>query len=154
MGLEHADPIMGGNGRPKILLVDDDEVLRAVVKEALVSGGYDVESVADGPTALAAYIRTRPHLVLTDILMPGCDGLELIRKMRLHDPEARIIAMTGGGTADSSLYLTTAAEFGAFHVLQKPFSTKTLLTVIGDVVGVRLPPESAGQSVKTSNRNA
>lgn len=119
----------------RILLVDDDEVLRAVVEEALVSGGYDVESVADGRTALAAYIRTRPHLVLTDILMPGCDGLELIRGIRLHDPDARIIAMTGGGATDgSSLYLTTAAEFGAFHVLQKPFSTKTLLNVIGDVV--------------------
>ena len=133
MGLEHADSI----GRPKILLVDDDEVLRAVVKEALVSGGYDVESVADGPTALAAYVRTRPHVVLTDILMPGCDGLELIRGIRHHDPAARIVAMTGGGPADSSSrYLTTAAEFGAIPVLQKPFSTKTLLTVIGDVARV------------------
>ena len=135
----HADPI----GRPRILLVDDDEVLRAVVKEALVSGGYDVESVADGPTALAAYVRTRPHLVLTDILMPGCDGLELIRGIRHHDPRARIIAMTGGGTADSSLYLTTAAEFGAFQVLQKPFSTNALLTVIGDVVRVPHHRETA-----------
>jgi CheY-like chemotaxis protein len=124
-------------------------VLRAVVGEALVSGGYDVESVADSPTALAAYIRTRPHLVLTDILMPGCDGLELIRGIRLHDPAARIIAMTGGGTADDcSLYLTTAAEFGAIHVLQKPFSTKTLLAVIGDVVhvpGVRSSSAAAGR---------
>ena len=127
----HADPI----GRQKILLVDDDDVLRAVVKEALVSGGYDVESVADGSTVLAAYIERRPDAVLTDILMPGCDGLELIRLMRRHDPDARIIAMSGGGVADgSSLYLTAAAEFGAFLVLQKPFSIKTLLKVVGDVV--------------------
>jgi DNA-binding NtrC family response regulator len=130
MGHPHADPV----GRPKILLVDDDDVLRTVVGDALVSGGFDVESVADSPTAVAAYVRTRHDLVLTDILMPGCDGLELIRGIRQHDPAARIIAMTGGGTADSaSLYLTTAAEFGAFHVLQKPFSTKTLLTLIGDL---------------------
>lgn len=118
----------------RVLLVDDDDEVRGVLGRLLTRAGYDVEEVADGGEALAAHARQRPDVVLTDILMPGCDGIELILALRRRDPDATIVAMSGGGTCRDELYLKTATEFGAVVVLPKPISAATLLSGIAEAL--------------------
>lgn len=84
--------------RPRILVADDDDVLRDVVSDLLKSRGYDVEAVASGPEALRiVHESALPDLVITDVAMPGFDGLELTRRLRMHHRTAHIpIVMLSG----------------------------------------------------------
>jgi CheY-like chemotaxis protein len=115
---------------PRILLVDDDEPLRRAVRRMLESAGHEVEEACDGRMALQVYEQRPCDVVLTDILMPGTDGLEMILSMRHLNPQVRIIAMSGGGMENAAFYLTSATEFGALLVIHKPFSKGALLDAV------------------------
>jgi DNA-binding NtrC family response regulator len=116
--------------------VDDDSEVRLFLSRVLTSAGYDVEEASDGHGALTAVAGRLPDVVLTDILMPGTDGLELILELRRLSPRAAIIAMSGGSTVGRALHLSSATEFGAAHVLEKPFSTHALLAAVGDALRI------------------
>ena len=77
-------------------------------------------------------------MIVTDIIMANADGLEVIREILRRDPEARIIAISGGGRLPDQTYLRYARKFGAIAVLPKPFTPEQLLSLIDD-----LPPPSA-----------
>jgi CheY-like chemotaxis protein len=123
---------------PRILLVEDDEAVREILRKALVSAGYDVEEASDGAIALAAYYRQPPDLVITDLVMPEKDGLETIRELRRVNPAVKIIAMSGGGRTlgPGQLYLESARLFGALKILAKPFTSSALLKAVSEL----LPP--------------
>ena len=91
-----------GNGRPKVLVVDDDANIIAFLKRALAYEGYQVETAADGQTALAAARDNPPDLVILDVMMPGLDGVEVLRRLRAGEPEAGslpILMLTASRTA-------------------------------------------------------
>lgn len=121
---------------PKILLVDDDDAVREILRKALVSAGHEVEEAPNGVVALAAYRRQKSDVVITDLVMPEKDGLETIIELRRLDPAARIIAMSGGGRAlgPGQFYLESARLFGALEILAKPFNIAELLTAVSDVL--------------------
>ena len=75
------------NGRPKVLVVDDDANITAFLKRALAYEGYQVETAADGPAALAAARDNPPDLVILDVMLPGLDGVEVLRRLRAGEPE-------------------------------------------------------------------
>jgi DNA-binding NtrC family response regulator len=73
--------------------------------------------------------------VITDMLMPGCDGLEFIAEIHRRHPQLRILAMTGGGRIPSEHYLKMARALGAHSVMEKPFSQQELLTGVTVALG-------------------
>lgn len=115
---------------PKILLVDDDDAFRKVLRMTLVKLGHVVREARDGGEALALYAEEPADLVLTDIVMPGQEGLETIYTLRHTYPGCRIVAMSGGGRVDAHDYLKIAKATGAHRVLAKPFAAAELAQAI------------------------
>jgi two-component system NtrC family response regulator len=110
--------------KTRILVVDDDDNLRWVVRTQLEDAGYEVATAADGPAALADIQESRPALVLTDLKMPGMSGLELLDKIRTNEPELPVIVITAFGTIQSAV---EAVKRGAYDYLSKPIDYDDLL---------------------------
>lgn len=113
--------------RPVILIADDEYSIRRLLVQVLQSGGYDTREAGDGLEALVEIARSRPDLVLMDLEMPKCEGLETIIKLHGSYPELKIIAMSG---AMSSAFLANAKHLGAVDALGKPINMELLLARI------------------------
>ncbi len=109
-----------------ILLVDDDDLSRSTVHQMLERAGHSVTSTESGAEALRMFRTQAVSLVVTDLIMPDTDGLELIQELRKLDPQVRILAISGGGRVNANEYLTVARKFGANGILAKPFSNLEL----------------------------
>lgn len=107
----------------RVLLADDDESLRRVQQYQLTKAGFTVTTCADGDAALEEFRENLHDLVVTDIRMPGLDGLELLARLRAISPETPVIVITGHGTVETAVQ---AMKQGAFDFLTKPFPTDTL----------------------------
>ena len=101
-----------------ILVVDDEERVRRLLSRLLSEEGYQVHAVASAEEALAELENTSYDLVLTDLVMSGMSGMELLERIRAQRPETGIIVITAHGTVDSAV---DAMKKGAFHYLCKPF---------------------------------
>jgi DNA-binding response OmpR family regulator len=120
---------------PKILLIDDDDQLRTMLKLVLTSSGYEVSEACNGNEASRIYQQQYPDLVITDLLMPDKEGLELIMELRRNNKDIKIIAMSGGGRGGAVNYLEAAGKLGAQQTLAKPFSRQELLRAVRAVMG-------------------
>ncbi len=119
----------------RILLIDDDDLLRAAIGELLESNGYTVASAGSGDAGLAMFRTARPDLVITELSMPGPDGIDIVRALSGAVPRPRIIAISGGaGQLDSLSGLRRAQAFGADRILEKPFRASALLDVVRAVL--------------------
>lgn len=119
----------------RILLIDDDELLRAAIGELLESNGYTVTSAGSGDAGLAMFRTVRPDLVITDLSMPGPDGIDIVRALSGEVPRPRIVVISGGAERlDSLSGLRRAQTLGADRILEKPFRAKALLDVIHAVL--------------------
>lgn len=127
-----------------ILLVDDEPEIRAVLSRILENAGHDVEVAANGDEALKKLHGNRADLVITDIIMPGLDGVGLMKAMRKDFPKLPIIAISGGGyvapapySPDSiatNAYLTSANCAGANRTLSKPFDRQAILAAVAELL--------------------
>ena len=117
-----------------ILIVDDEEAVRATIGRALTELGYPVREAADGPAALAAIAEERPELVILDYLMPGMDGAEVAREIAQIDPDLPVVFSTGHGALRA---LRDAAGDEA-SVLEKPFTLAELDALIAKSLAARL----------------
>jgi DNA-binding response OmpR family regulator len=115
-------------------MVDDNSELRDLLEDALTKMGYVVTSAADGAEAFKAIGTNRFDVVITDMLMPEKDGIEVIGELRRSQPNARIVAMSGGGRGSRDHYLQTAKGLGAHAVLGKPFSMSELAAALQAVM--------------------
>jgi DNA-binding response OmpR family regulator len=113
-----------------VLVIDDDPVVCAVVAGVLESDGYSVTSAGDAQTGITRYGELSPDLVIVDILMPGKEGMATILELREANPEARILAMTGGGNFAARDVLRIAELLGADNSLKKPFEPAALLASV------------------------
>lgn len=118
----------------RILLVDDDDLSRGTIHQMLERAGHAVNSTASGSEALQLFRANRPDLVVTDLIMPDTDGLELIQELRKIDGQVRILAISGGGRVNANEYLTVARKFGAAGILAKPFSNQELKDAISSLM--------------------
>lgn len=114
-----------------ILVVDDDNVVRDVLRTILEEASYKVTTAGDGAEALRLIDGWRPSAVVTDIVMPGEEGLRLIFEARRSHPDLPIVAMSG---ARSGAYLCLAEKLGANAILAKPFDPATLLAKVAGVL--------------------
>lgn len=118
----------------RILVVDDDKRIRALIRRGLKKLGHEVVEAGDGAAALERLRADPVDLLITDLYMPGMEGLELIQKVRAAWPELGIIAISGG-TADTKFdFLPVADSLGADDVLAKPLD----LDRLRDLVDARL----------------
>jgi DNA-binding NtrC family response regulator len=117
----------------KILVVDDEENVLSSVKKVISSKfpHYYVELVSSPSEALEKINDVKYDLIITDLMMPGIDGLELIKKIREIDPELKIIMMTGYATMKTALL---AMREGASKYISKPFTREELITAVNAVL--------------------
>lgn len=119
----------------RILLVDDEPLLRDSLTIALQRAGHTVTVAQNGAAALKLLAGKTFDVIVTDILMPEMDGLEMIIRIRKDSGNVRIIAMSGGGRTRNMNMLEFATSFGADAVLAKPFLPKQLIASVDDVMG-------------------
>jgi DNA-binding response OmpR family regulator len=118
----------------RILLVDDEPALRQSLAAFLKKSGHDVRVAANGVEAIAALREAAADVVVTDINMPGMDGIEMLTAMRRESSKARVIAMSGGGMFDKGMLLASASVMGADVTLAKPFDLEQLRQAIDTVL--------------------
>jgi Response regulators consisting of a CheY-like receiver domain and a winged-helix DNA-binding domain len=111
----------------RILFAEDEQILGALVKEALQKHGYDVLLVTNGSDVLAAYHKHRPQLCLLDIMLPGKDGYEACRQLRAIDAQVPVIFLTAKVQAGD---VVEGFRAGANDYVRKPFSIEELLVRI------------------------
>ena len=117
-----------------VLLAEDDRELRALLVEVLEDAGYDVRAATSGSEALAALGHLSPDLVITDLMMPGATGKDVLRETRRGRPGVNVIIITAFGSIDSAIELV---KDGAFDYLTKPFSNDELLLAVSRALAER-----------------
>lgn len=117
-----------------ILIVDDEADMRMVLSRALTAAGYEVVTVGDGRQAFEVMAQRSFDLILTDILMPEKDGVQVLTEAHRKYPKAKTIAMTGGGHIPPDAYLQIAGGLGANALLKKPFDPAQLVTTVNAVL--------------------
>jgi DNA-binding response OmpR family regulator len=131
----------------KVLIIDDEGDVRESVSRILQRAGYEVEMADSGAAGIRAYQAGGADLVITDIIMPGQHGVDLIKQLRETGCTAGIIAISGGGNLaaagyapgaiTTSAYLAAAGKVGADAALTKPFERKQLLELVESVLSAR-----------------
>jgi CheY-like chemotaxis protein len=123
--------VVEGGGRRRVLIVEDNDDTREMLRVALDLSGHEVHEAIDGPSGLAAMLRLRPHIALVDIGLPEFDGYEIARKTRTAlGGSVYLVALTGYGQPDDQ---RQALEAGFDAHLVKPVGPEALLTVIQSV---------------------
>ncbi len=120
-----------------ILLIEDDEDARRLIAQILIRAGYAVVEASGGFQAMELYKQSTVDLVITDLIMPEKEGIELIMELRRFDPEVKVIAISGGGYVDGSTYLKIAKAVGANGILAKPFKAEELIVLIENFLEVK-----------------
>ncbi len=104
-----------------ILICDDDELYREIAAAAFNDCGHDILFATNGDDALSLIASNSPDVLVTDLVMPGKDGLEVIKDVRSKDKQIAVLAMTAGLASLKDPLLIAASAFGADDVIQKPF---------------------------------
>ena len=104
----------------KILVIDDDVIVRETLIQILEDHGYQVVSAEDGKRGVASFRSEKPDLVITDIIMPEKEGIQTIAEIRRERPDAKVIAVSGGGRIGNTDFLKIARQLGATDVIAKP----------------------------------
>ncbi|MFA5074324.1 MAG: response regulator [Nitrospirota bacterium] len=110
----------------KILVVDDDEIVREVINSLLTKEGYAVVTAQDGAEAINILRIEDVHLVITDLRMPGVDGLGVLKYVVRNNPDCAVVMLTAFGTLDTTL---EAIKEGAYDYLTKPFKIQEIIAL-------------------------
>lgn len=118
----------------KILVIDDDEQMRVLLRQVMEWAGHEVVEAADGREGTRLQRQHRADLVITDLIMPEQEGLETITALRRDYPGLKIIAISGGGRIGPEAYLPAARELGADRVFSKPFDVQELAETVRELL--------------------
>jgi DNA-binding response OmpR family regulator len=118
----------------RIIVIDDEGVLRATIRRVLAAAGHEVLEASDGELGLKLLADHGADLVVTDIFMPGQDGIVTVRRIRKEFPAVKIIAMSGGDATGRMDLRPDAVMLGAAASLAKPFAPAELLAAVRRVL--------------------
>ncbi|PIE57839.1 MAG: response regulator [Desulfobulbus propionicus] len=118
----------------RILVIDDDEQMRLLLRQIIEWTGYEVLEAVDGLDGMVKQHQYKADLVITDIIMPEQEGLETITALKKEYPGLKIIAISGGGRIGPEAYLPAAKELGADRVFSKPFDVKELAEAVKELL--------------------
>ena len=113
-----------------ILVIEDDDQVRDLTRRILQDAGHSVRVAVDGKAGLEAFLEAAPDLVITDLIMPSMGGLETMRRIFEAAPETKIVAISGAGRGG----LTQASELGAAGIIEKPYSSTELVSLVVQVL--------------------
>jgi CheY-like chemotaxis protein len=119
--------------RKSILLADDNPDFASVLTSARQAAGYAVARAANGREALALQRDHPADVLITDLVMPECDGFETIDRFVAEFPQTRIVVISGEGKVKTSVYLCAARLIGVDATLEKPFEVETLLETLNNL---------------------
>ncbi len=120
--------------RPNILLIDDEPLMRMTIQDALESEGYQVNVAETGQKGLALWRKNSFDILITDLKLPDLDGLQILKEVKMTNPETQVILITAYGSIDSAV---TAMKEGASDYLTKPFSMDELLLIIQRLLRIK-----------------
>ena len=126
--------------RSRVLVVDDEEGILRAVGRALVINGYDVETAADGTTAIHSLMAQAPDVVVLDVSMPGVDGLEVCRRLRKAGDRTPVLMLTAREGVDDRV---AGLDAGADDYLVKPFASRSFWRGFAHCSGVPARPRRA-----------
>ncbi len=118
----------------KILLVDDEESIRTMVRAVLSNPEYTFSEASNGVEAQEILEKETFDLIITDVIMPDCDGIELVMSVCKKLPGIKVIVMSGGGRVRADHYLNLAEKLGAARVFEKPFDTAELRETVRELL--------------------
>ena len=122
------------NEKVSIWVVDDERIIRVTLADDLRDAGYEVREFARAGSVLSAITETTPDIVITDLKMPGIDGIELLVKLKQMKPEVSIIVMTAFGTVENAV---KAMKMGAYDYITKPFNNDEILIRIDKIIELK-----------------
>jgi DNA-binding NtrC family response regulator len=118
----------------RIFLIDDDNSVRDMLRKTLAHFGHTVIEARNGKEGMELFPHANADLLITDIVMPEKEGLEVLMELRKRQPPVKIIAISGGGRVSAADYLRTAKLMGAAKVLAKPFSNEALMAAVNELL--------------------
>ena len=116
----------------KILVIDDEAIVRSSCERTLKPEGYDIKSVSSGKEGVELLEKESFSLVLLDLKMPDMDGVEVLNKIKATWPETKVVMITGYSTVDTAVQ---ALRLGAFNFVEKPFTPDMLISAVKEVFG-------------------
>lgn len=119
----------------KILLIDDDPTIQKVFSQFLTGMGHEIMQAENGKEGMSMLQETRPDLVITDIMMPEMDGLEILMQLRDTHDSVPVIAISGGMRALPVNFLQQAKLFEARYVFEKPVPLDVLRNAVTELLG-------------------
>lgn len=119
----------------RILIIDDDDSVRTVLVLTLRHFGHTAIEARNGTEGLELFQQGGVDLLITDIVMPEKDGLEVLMNLKRTQPSLKIIAISGGGRNSADDYLQIARLMGATKVLAKPFTSEVLMATVNELLG-------------------
>ncbi|MBW2529551.1 MAG: EAL domain-containing protein [Deltaproteobacteria bacterium] len=141
--------LLGGPGR--VLVVDDEPSVRRMLTRLVSAAGYEVDTAPDGHGAQQLLTENAYELVISDVAMPGMDGIELLQMVRRHDLDLPVILVTGQPSLQSAV---RAIEYGTFRYLPKPFSPVELTQAVRQAVQMHRMARLKRQALALAGRGA
>src|SRR3954454_8001295 len=131
-----------GTKMADIIVIDDDPRYRRLIVQALTGAGHTVRQAGDGAEGSSMCLLRTPRLVITDLVMPGMEGIETILELARQRPGVAVLAISGA--EPGSVYLRAATTLGAAAALSKPFTIDQLLTTVAGLLaaGQKIPAPS------------
>jgi len=123
----------------RILVIDDDTQIQQMLRQMLEREGYEVVDALDGNEGIKLYRQLPADLIIIDIIMPGKEGISTIIEIRQDFPDAKIIAISGGGLIAPEVYLEMAERYGVCRTFSKPLDRKEFLDAIQELLGDVVP---------------
>ena len=118
----------------RILIIDDEQQIRSMLRLMLERDGYEVVEAPDGIEGIRAYRQNPTDLIITDLIMPNKDGIGMIIELQKEFPDVKIIAMSGGGLNKPDGYLKGAKKLGAACTLTKPIDREKMLRAVKNII--------------------
>lgn len=118
----------------RILVIDDQEPIRRIVRRALEQAGHEVIDASDGEMGMQMLARHSVAVVISDIFMPGQDGILTLRQIRKQFPDVKVIVISGGDSTGMLDLRRDAELLGAVKSLQKPFTAREIIDLVRSVL--------------------